>query len=96
MSLGCLASGCPEKDNQLQPSQSSTRLGLKQGASTTRLQVWSLKRSQLRYSSLGGTFAFQVTQTPRSSTQQMAIPSANEERVPHAFPKAAPFFSPWW
>lgn len=39
MSLGCLGSGCPEKDNQLQPSQSSTRLGLKQGASTTRLQA---------------------------------------------------------
>lgn len=45
MSLGCLGSGCPEKDNQLQPSQSSTRMGLKQEASTTRLQDWPLKRS---------------------------------------------------
>lgn len=97
MSLGCLGSGCPEKDNHLQPSQSPTRLGSKQGAPTTWLQDWSLKRNNCGILAWGGgRFAFQVTQTPRSSTQQLAIPSPKEERVPHAFLKAAPFFSPRW
>lgn len=80
MSLGCLGSGCLEKDKQQQPSQSSTRLGLKQG-STHNLAAGLILKKKLRYSSLAGTFAFQVTQTPRSSTQRLAIPSPNEERA---------------